>query len=129
MINVENKKLIAYKNERTKKIAFNLRKLIIKTAMEKWSQLGRSQQNKNTKEYIKIEDERSDLYRALDASICICPCCNQANRDMVFNAPLKEWYCAQCVEEYHTFYHKNKVVLDQGGFVGDFNEEFYKTFL
>ncbi len=71
MINVENKKLIAYKNERTKKIAFNLRKLIIKTAMEQWSQLGRSQQDKSTKEYIKIEDERGDLYRALDASICI----------------------------------------------------------
>ena len=129
MINVKDKKIIAYKKEQTKKIAFNLRKLLSKAVMQEWSRLGKEQKNKPTLAYIKIANKRSDLYLALQASICECPSCNQTDRDMVYNAPLKEWYCTLCAQEYRNFYHKNKAVIDQGGFVGDFNEDFHRTFL
>ena len=129
MINVKDKKIIAYKNERIKKIAFNLRRLISKAVMQEWSRLGKEQKNKSSLEYIKIENERSYLYKALDASICRCSGCSQTDRDMVYNAPLREWYCTFCVQEYRDFYHKNKAIIDQGGFVGDFNEDFHETFL
>ena len=126
---MKDKKIIAYKKEQTKKIAFNLRKLLSKAVMKEWSRLGEEQvKNKSQAERIRIENKRSDLYIALHASICICPGCHQIARDMVYNAPLKEWYCTLCTQEYRDFYHKNKAIIDQGGFVGDFNEDFYETF-
>lgn len=126
---MKDKKIIAYKNERIKKIAFNLRILIKKAVMQEWSRLGEEQENKPTLEYIKIENEKSDLHRALEASICECSCCNHVDRDMVYNAPLKEWYCTLCVQKYRDFYRKKKAILDRGGFVGDFNEGFHESFL
>ena len=126
---MKDKKIISYKNERSRKIAFGLRSLIRKAVMQEWSRLGKVQKNKSTLEYIKIEDERNDLYLALQASICKCPGCNQTDRDMVYNASLEEWYCTLCVQEYRDFYSENKIIIDQGGFVGDFDEDFHKTFL
>lgn len=129
MFIVKDKRIISYKSERSKRIAFNLRSLIRKAVMQEWSRLGKEQKDKPIFDYIKIEGERSDLYLALQASICECPGCNQTDRDMVYNAPLKEWYCTLCAQEYRDFYHENKTILDQGGFVGDFNEDFHMTFL
>jgi hypothetical protein len=129
VINVKDKKTIVYKNERSKKVAYKLRRLVSDAVMDEWSRLGEEQKNKPTLEYIKIENERSDLYRALKASICMCPGCNQTDGGMVYNAPLKHWFCTQCAQEYRDFYHKNKAIIDQGGFVGDFDEHFHSTFL
>ena len=67
------------------------------------------------------------LYRALEASICECPSCSQTDRDMVYNAPLKEWYCTLCAQEYRDFYHKNKAIY--GDFSEDDDDNFYETFL
>ena len=97
--------------------------------MKEWSRLGKEQKHKSRFEYVKIGDEREDLYRALGASICRCPGCNRLEADMVYNAPLEEWYCTQCVQAYRDFYHENKAIIDRGGFVGDFDEEFHETFL
>lgn len=130
MINVKDKKTIVYKNERIKKFAFNLRRLISEAVMDEWSRLGKEKvRNKSQAKRIAIENERSDLHRALKASICECSSCNQVDRDMVYNAPLKEWYCTLCVQRYRDFYHKKKAILDRGGFVGDYNEGFHETFL
>lgn len=130
MFNVKDKKIIAYKNKRIRNIAFNLRGLIKEAVMQEWIDLHHEKiKNKSQTERIRIENLRSDLYRALEASICECSSCNQADRDMIYNAPLKEWYCTLCVQEYRAFYHKNKAILNQGGFVGDFNEDFHETFL
>jgi hypothetical protein len=128
---VKDKRIIAYKSEQIKNIAYGLREVLVKSTMKEWSRLGREKREKNKPqmERIRIEDERSVLYGALDASICRCPGCNQIKRNMIYNAPLKEWYCTLCVQEYRNFYHKNKAILDQGGFVGDFDEDFHKTFL
>lgn len=127
---MKDKKIIAYKNERIKKIAFNLRALIREAVMDKLMKLHREKvKNKPALQYIKIENERSDLHRALQASICLCPGCRQTDRDMVYNAPLKHWFCTQCAQEYRDFYHKEKAIIDQGGFVGDFDEFFHSTFL
>jgi len=130
VINVKDKKIIAYKEEQVKNAAFNLRSFLTKAVMQKWSRLGEEQvNNKSQAERIKIENKRSNLFRALKASICYCPGCNQTDRDMVYNAPLKHWFCTQCAQEYRDFYHKKKTIIDQGGFVGDFDEDFHKTFL
>jgi len=126
---VKDKKIIAYKNELTNKIAFNLRKLIISVVMDEWSRLGEEQKNKPTLEFVEIEDKRSDLNRALDSSICLCPTCQQADRDMFFNAPLERWYCTLCVQGYRNYYQKQKAIHgDLYGKAYD-DEDFYKTFL
>ncbi len=128
---MKDKKTIAYKNERIKKIAFNLRKLLTKAVMREWMRLSdvKDEKGKTQSDRTKIENERSDLYRALHASICICPGCHQIKRDMMYNAYLEEWYCTCCVQEYRDFYLKKKAVLDKGGFVGDFSVEFHESFL
>ena len=97
---MKDKKIFAYKNEQVRKIAFNLRSLIRKAVMQEWSRLGKEQKDKPTLEYIKVGDERSYLYRALKASICLCPGCHQTDKEMVYNAPLKHWFCTQCAQEY-----------------------------
>ncbi len=142
---MKDKKIIAYKSDRVKKIAYNLRGLIRDVTMREWGRLGREQKKiplgkikvtslndrlvlERTK-YRDIEDERSDLYRALGNSLCICSGCHQTDRDMYYNAAAEGWYCTLCVQEYRDFYHKKKAILDQGGFVGDFDEYFHKTFL
>lgn len=127
---MKDKKIIAYKKERTKKIAFNLRKLIIKVVMDEDRRLGKEKvKHKSQKERISIEDERNDLLRMLRASICECPCCHQAGRDMYYNASLKKWYCTQCVQEYRDYYRKQKAIHgDLYGKTYD-DEGFYKTFL
>jgi len=97
--------------------------------MDEWSRLGGKQKNKSTNEYIEIGNERNELLLGLKASICLCSGCNQTDRTMVYNVPLKRWYCTLCGQRYRDFYYKNKTILDQNGFVGDFNEDFHKTFL
>ena len=142
---MKDKKIISYKSDRIKKIAFNLRGLIRDVIMEEWSRLGREQEKiplgkikvaslngrlvLSRTPYRDIEDERNDLYSMLGNSLCICPGCNQTNKDMYYNATAESWFCTQCVKRYRNFYHKNKTILDQGGFVGDFDEHFHKTFL
>jgi len=142
---VKDKKIIAFKNKHIKKIAFTLRGLIRDVVMEEWSRLGREQEKihlgkikvtslngrlvlERTK-YRDIEDERCDLYRALGNSLCICPGCHQTDRDMYYNAAAEGWYCTLCVQKYRDFYHKEKAILDKGGFVGDFDENFHESFL
>ena len=131
VINVKDRKIISYKRERVKNIAFNLRGLIRDVIMDEWSRLGDIQayKTKSQAERVAIDDDRSNLLRALRNSICLCPGCSQTDRDMVYNAPLKEWYCTLCVQKYRDFYRKKKAILDRGGFVGDFNEGFHETFL
>ena len=113
---MKDKKIIAYKNERTKKIAFNLRKLLTKVVMGEWSRLGKikREKGKTQLERTKIENESSNLRRALDASICICPGCHQIERDMVYNAYLEEWYCTCCAQAYRDAYLEKKPDIDKG---------------
>ncbi len=118
---VRDKKIIAYKNRQTKKFAFNLRRLISEAVMYEWSRLGDKQKNKSTVEYINIENKRNDLYKTLDASICLCPGCNQTDKDMYYNATAEVWFCTQCVQEYRDFYIKE--------FSKNEKDLFYESFL
>ena len=128
---MRDKKIIAYKSECAKKIAYNFRKLLTKVVMQEWERLGdiKYEKIKAQQDRTELGNERSSLYRALDASICICPGCNQTGRDMVYNAYLEEWYCTACVQRYRDFYSKKKAILDKGGFIGDFDAKFHKSFL
>lgn len=131
MFNVKDKKIIAYKNERVKNIAFKLRALIRDVIMDEWSRLGelQSYESKSQARRVAIENNRNDLLGALRNSICLCPGCSQTDRDMYYNANAEIWFCTLCVQKYRDFYHKKKAILDQGGFVGDFDERFHETFL
>lgn len=128
MINVKDKKIIAYKNERTKKIAYNLRKLIVRAVMNEWMKLLREKKNKLMLECVRIENERSDLYRALQTSICKCASCRHSDKDMVYNAPLKEWYCTQCAQDYREFYQENKEIYGVRYNEIYEDEDFYESF-
>lgn len=87
---MKDKKTIAYNKECIKKIAYNLRKLLTEVVMQEWSRLGEIKYEKGRAqpERTKIGNIRSDLYRALHASICICPGCHQIERNMMYNAYL-----------------------------------------
>ena len=128
---MKDKKIIAYRNEQIKNVAFNLRELLRVASFEIWGHLGdkKKEKNKSQAERIAIENDRSNLLKALRNSICLCPGCHQTDRDMYYNAIAEGWYCTLCVQKYRDFYHKNKAILDLGGFVGDFNERFHETFL
>lgn len=147
---MKDKKVIAYRNKRVKKIAFNLRTLIRKAVMDEWGRLGEEKRrirsegakhkitplsdwleisrlkNEALVKCMDIEDERSDLYGALKASICMCSSCNQHAIDMVYNATLKEWYCILCVQEYCKYYQEEKAIY---GVLGVDDGDFYETFL
>ncbi len=45
---MKDKKIIAYKSECSKKIAYNLRKLLTKVVMQEWSRLSDEQEGKST---------------------------------------------------------------------------------
>ena len=142
---MKDKKIIAFKNKRIKKIVFNLRGLIKNRVIDEWDLLGKRQSTirlgkirvislngslfLDRNQYMEIEDERSDLYRALNNSLCVCPVCNRTDMDMYYNATVGGWYCTLCVQTYRNFYSKKKAILDRGGFVGDFDEKFHETFL
>jgi len=106
---MKDKRTIAYKSERIRRIAYSLRELLISATMREWSQLGdlQTRRNKSRMEKISIEDKRNLLYKALDDSICMCSGCQQAERDMVYNASLGSWYCTRCSQMYRDFYNKN----------------------
>ncbi|MHA1104987.1 MAG: hypothetical protein ACTSPN_04605 [Promethearchaeota archaeon] len=122
---MKDKKVIAYKNELSKKIAYNLRKLLRKVVMEEFNRLTeeKSEKGKSQMERIRLNDEQNDLYKALGASICECASCNQTDRDMMYNAYLEEWYYTYCVQEYRDYYHEERTLLDKE------NIEFYESFL
>lgn len=105
---MKDKKIIAYKNERIRNTAFNLRGVIRDVIMDEWSRLGVKQRykSKSQAEQIAIENERSNLLRALENSICLCPGCNQTDREMYYNATAEGWYCTLCVQGYRDFYIK-----------------------
>lgn len=127
---MKDKKIIAYKNEWVKRIAFNLRGLLRDATMKEWSRLSKIKHNIYTmasnirvtpfsdfqaiydlreKASVKcrsIENEISELHTALDNSICICSDCNQIDKDMCYNAYQEGWYCTQCVQNYRYFYAK-----------------------
>ena len=142
---VKDKKIIAYKSGQIRKIAYNLRGLIKDRVMDEWDRLGKKQETiqlgkikvtslngrlfLKRNQYMDIEDEKSVLYETLSNSICMCSGCSQTNRDMYYNASVKSWFCTLCVQKYRDFYYKNKLILNQSGFVGDFNEKFHETFL
>jgi len=83
---------------------------------------------KNKNKARIIQSQKEELYNALDKSICRFPSCKRSDRDMVFNSVIQEWWCTQCYQEMREYYYKKKEFLDRGGFVGDFNEKYYKTF-
>ena len=119
---MKDKKIISYKSEKIKRIAYNLRSLLTKAVMQEWSRLGdkRSQAGR-----FRIENKRTDLYSTLHASICICSACNQIARDMVYNAPLREWYCTLCVQEYREYYQRERAIYGDLAEDGDFFETFF----
>jgi len=130
---VKVKKVVAHKDERIRKIAYNLRSLLKNLVLDKDVALNEDWEREywemgNKKKARIIQSQKEELYNALDKSICRCPDCKRSDRDMVFNPAIQEWWCTQCYREMGEYYCKKKEILDKGGFVGDFNEKYYKTF-
>ncbi len=124
---MKKKKIIAYKDERIKKIAINLRKLLRDVVLDYDSRLGDlslkawKQQNKSKSQ--SIQEQREELLRALSKSICMCPTCRKSDRDMIFNPFVEKWWCAQCYQDMKDTYLNDKSFFEEEG-----EEEYYKTF-
>ena len=124
---MKKKKIIAYRDERIKKVAVNLRMLIDKATMERESEL-RDLHTKAWKQHSRsksrsIQQQREQLLGALSESICMCPRCKKSDRDMIFNPFLEEWWCAQCYQDMKNSYYEDKSLFSEEG-----EEEYYKTF-
>ena len=105
---VRDKRTITLKDKHIKRIAYGLREVLVKATLKEWSRLGieKRKKGKLQLELNRIEDERSILYGALDDSICFCAGCSHTDRNMVYKAPLKAWYCTLCTNGYRNFYEK-----------------------
>ena len=124
---MKKKKIIAYRDERIKKVAFNLRQLVRKATMERDSELGdlhrKAWKQKNRNKSKSIQQQIYNLLEELDKSICMCPRCRKSDRDMIFNPLLEEWWCAQCYQDMRNSYYEDKPLFSEEG-----EEEYYKTF-
>lgn len=125
---MRKKRIVAYREERIKKIAFNLRQLLRDVVIDYDSYLGGLNSNSwlqddKEKSYL-IQQQRGHLMSALRKSICMCPRCRKSDRDMIFNLGLKEWWCMQCYREMRDCYYEQKSLFSEEG-----EEEYYKTFV
>lgn len=136
---MEHGKKIAYKTAQIRQIAYKLRHLIRKAVLERkskihrnFSRLVRKPQRLRQRFNDKIDTLRkkeADLNKALDNSICICPGCGRSDKVMIYYQKLGQWWCEPCFKDRAEFYYEMKPIIDAGGFVGDFDEKFHKTFV
>lgn len=124
---MRKKKIIAYRDERIKKIAVNLRKLLVNIVFDEDIRLGnihfRFLKQRNKQEAQSIQEQRNELLRALEESICMCPGCRKSDKDMIFNPFVEKWWCAPCYQEMKDAYLNDKSFFEEEG-----EEEYYKTF-
>lgn len=113
---MKKKKAIVIKNPRLRKIRENLR-LLLGEAVWKEIHQWRDKFNKAWEEYMcdptpekeRIAREFQDkenffLFDVYKGSICCCVVCGRADKDMTYNAVMKEWYCVDCYQSNKNFY-------------------------
>jgi hypothetical protein len=132
-------KKIEFKTEKMQTIVYGFRRLIIRAVLERKSRIRKKISHLLGKPsglrqrfHDKIDalrEKEFGLDKALDNSICICPGCGRADRVMVYNQKLEQWWCEPCFNDRADFYNEMKPAIDAGSCVGDFDVEFHKTFL
>ena len=108
----KNRRVII-KNEKLKKIRYNLRKILILSTYDQieiyrnFSYLYWDAHNltdDEEKESLSLEARKRNLRNALDDSICLCSLCGKDNRDMVYIKSHKIWYCTKCQDKKYIWY-------------------------
>jgi hypothetical protein len=116
----KSKRKIVLKNRNLQKIRYALRMVIIRWAHsiesglgEKWKEIwwdcnGRQRDPSFAeREHAQvIQAEKQKISRALDKSICICPVCGSAKKDMIFNPKLSIWFCIDCYDNNKRYYKR-----------------------
>ncbi len=105
---MRDERRIIIRNERLKKIRNNLRGVLrmavydeieilrkFDSLYEGWLELT----PKERKEVAYLQGTKHELYDLLDKSICVCPLCSKADKDMVYIADHETWYCIECQEK------------------------------
>jgi hypothetical protein len=105
---MKNERRIIIRNERLKKTRNNLRALLRMAVYDKieilrkfdslyegWLELTPEEQ----KEVALLQGKKHKLYDLLDKSICVCPLCSKADKDMIYIADHDTWYCIECQEK------------------------------
>lgn len=113
-----NKRIIKIKDARLQNLRYNLRKLLIleskrrlKEISDNWKRIWWDNDNlpqePSKLERIQsrgLQTEMSSIREMLNKSICICPACGSAKKDMVFNPELETWSCIECYQLCRRYY-------------------------
>jgi ribosomal protein L37AE/L43A len=110
---MKNNRRVIIKDEKLKKIRYNLRKVLILSTYDQieiyrnFSYLYWDAHNltdDEEKESLSLEARKRNLRDTLNDSICVCSLCSKDNRDMVYIKSHKIWYCTKCQDKGDIWY-------------------------
>ncbi len=105
---MKDERRIIIRNEQLKKIRNNLRGILRMAVYDEINILSTFSSlygaildltPEEQKEVYYLEGTKHELYDILDKSICVCPLCSKADKDMVYIADHDTWYCIECQEK------------------------------
>jgi len=114
---MKNKRIIAVKNPRLRKIRNEYRNLWSVAESAEWRRLNDEMEGLSFDEdeniltiddmkrigtlerFRSLQENQSDLRRAFRRSICKCSSCGRADLDMYYNKPYNSWFCLDCVQK------------------------------
>ncbi len=91
-----------------RRIRYNLREIIIRAVYDEIERLSSISDlygpildltPAEEKEVYFLEGTKHNLSSALNNSICVCPLCTRADKDMIYIPKHETWYCIECQEK------------------------------
>lgn len=116
---MKKKRTIIIKNSHLKIIRANLRDLIHNAVIKKIDNF----------KLNGLYAEANKLFQKKKESICQCFVCGNGKRDMTYNPSIKAWFCNKCFQTSRDFYFKMMQKKSAGENLGDFDEQYYATFI
>lgn len=151
MVYMRDKRVIAIKSPKLRKIRNGLRMVFLKAVSAKWNELfdemdklsryedGTPKSVKKMtsieeKRFRELQEEQSSLRSLAGRSICKCVTCGSPDRDMVYNKAYDAWYCTSCYGMERTYakeMHQKRVKTGgkPKGYEEEAVESHSKTFL
>ncbi|MHA2009510.1 MAG: hypothetical protein ACXABO_19765 [Promethearchaeota archaeon] len=116
---MKKKRTVSIKDPCLRKVRYELRRLLqlvlyaeIKKILEKKGVLyeiegfwdnNHPNYKKLHKEVQFLNSQEDALEYSFEASIAICPVCSEADKDMIYNPVLGEWFCIACYKSNQEF--------------------------
>ena len=102
---MDKKRTIRLKDPKLRKIRTELRTLLIRESGRRIGDIIKEQSNlrvtrptndETRDKLAQLEDQKNQLRKLENSSICSCATCSDMKEDHVFNPNTREWYCEKC---------------------------------